>query len=68
MYCINKEIKKVSGTKLFCAINDNKTRQITIYENTVNNISKNNVLVLYVLFINSIIFQYILKKIEKKNI
>jgi hypothetical protein len=53
---ISKEIKNVSGTKLFCGVNRENTRQITIYANTVDNISKNNAMVLPVPFPNSVIF------------
>lgn len=56
MCLISKEIKAVSGTNLFCGVNSEKTRQITVYANTVDNISKNNAMVLPVPFPNSVVF------------
>lgn len=56
MCMISQEIKSVSATKLFCGVNANKTRQLTVYANTVDNISKNNAMVLPVPFPSSVIF------------
>ena len=53
---ISKEIKAVAGTKLFCGVNNEKTKQITIYANTVDNVSRNNAMVLPVPFPNSVVF------------
>jgi len=56
MCMISQEIKSVSATKLFCGVNANKTRQFTVYANTVDNISKNNAMVLPVPFPSSVVF------------
>lgn len=56
MCLISKEVETVSGTKIFCGINKEKTRQITVYANTVENISTNNAMVLPVPFPNSVVF------------
>lgn len=56
MCMISQEIKSVASTKLFCGVNENKNRQLTIYANTINNISKNNAMVLPVPFPKSVVF------------
>lgn len=56
MCMISKEIKAVAGTKLFCGVNNEKTKQITIYANTVDNASRNNAMVLPVPFPDSVVF------------
>jgi hypothetical protein len=43
---ISTEVNNVSDTKIFCAPNANGSRQITIYSNKVDNISKGNAMVL----------------------
>lgn len=53
---ISKEIKAVAGTKLFCGINKEKTKQFTVYANTVDNASSNNAMVLPVPFPDSVVF------------
>ncbi len=46
MCMISTEVNNVSDTKIFCAPNANGSRQITIYSNKVDNISKGNAMVL----------------------
>jgi hypothetical protein len=53
---ISKEVETVNDTKIFCGLNSNRTRQITVYANTVNNISDNNAMVLPVPFPESVEF------------
>jgi hypothetical protein len=53
---ISKEIRAVAGTKLFSGVNHEKTKQITIYANTIDNASKNNAMVLPVPFPDSVVF------------
>jgi len=53
---ISKEIETVNDTKIFCGLNSNQTKQITIYSNKVNNISDNNAMVLPVPFPESVNF------------
>lgn len=53
---ISQEIKAVASTQLFCGVNKEKTKQITIYANTINNVIKNNVMILPVPFPTSVIF------------
>jgi hypothetical protein len=56
MCLISTEIQKVSKTKILIAPNHNKTRQLTVYSNFVNNISESNAMVLPVPKPNSIQF------------
>ena len=56
MCMISKEIKAVASTQLFCGVNKEKTKQITIYANTVDNVIKNNAMVLPVPFPTSVVF------------
>lgn len=56
MCMISKEVEEVTDTKLFAGTNPSKTRQLTVYANTVDNVSKNNAMVLPVPFPNSVIF------------
>ena len=56
MCMISTEIRSVAATKLFCGLNSKKTRQITVYSNTVDNVSKNNAMVLPVPFPKSVKF------------
>ncbi len=56
MCMISTEIRAVAATKLFCGLNNKKTRQITVYSNTVDNVSKNNAMVLPVPFPKSVVF------------
>lgn len=56
MCIISGEIKEVSKTKIFCSLNKNKTRQITIYSNEVDSMKENNLMILPVPFINSVKF------------
>ncbi len=56
MCMISKEIKKVAGTKIFVGVNNDKTKQMTVYANTVDNSSRNNAMVLPVPFPNSVVF------------
>lgn len=56
MCMISKEIKAVAGTKLFCGVNAEQSKQITIYANTVDNSSRNNAMVLPVPFPASVNF------------
>jgi len=53
---ISKEIKAVVSTKLFCGVNSEKSKQIVIYANTVDNSSRNNAMVLPVPFPDSVSF------------
>jgi hypothetical protein len=43
---ISNEIYKVSNTKILVAPNISKTRQLVIYSNQINNISKSNVMII----------------------
>lgn len=56
MCLISTEIQKVSKTKILVAPNFDKTRQLTVYSNFVNNISDSNAMVLPVPLPNSIQF------------
>lgn len=56
MCCISAPIKVVGSTKIFCAPNSDNTKQITIYENVVDNITKNNIMILPVPFPDSVEF------------
>lgn len=56
MCLISKEVETVNDTKIFCGLNSNKTKQITVYANTINNISDNNAMVLPVPFPESVEF------------
>jgi len=56
MCCISKPIINVAGTKLFCGVNKEKTRQFTVYSNTVENVSNNNAMVLPVPYPDSVKF------------
>jgi hypothetical protein len=56
MCLISTEIQKVSKTNILVAPNFDKTRQLTIYSNFVNNISDSNAMVLPVPLPNSIQF------------
>lgn len=56
MCMISKEVETVNNTKIFCGINSSKTKQITIYANTVNNVSDNNAMVLPTPFPDSVEF------------
>ena len=54
MCLISTEIQNVSKTKILVAPNFDKTRQLTVYSNFVNNISESNAMVLPVPNSNSI--------------
>ena len=41
MCIIAEEIESVSNTKLFCGLNQDKTRQLTVYSNDVNSVGTN---------------------------
>lgn len=41
MCIITDEVDDVSNTTLFCSVNENKTRQFTVYSNTVHTTNKN---------------------------
>lgn len=56
MCLISREVETVNNTKIFCGLNANKTKQLTVYANTVNNISDNNAMVLPVPFPHSVNF------------
>lgn len=56
MCLISEEVIKVSNTKIFCAPNDTKTKQITIYSNFIDNSTLNNAMVLPVPFPESLQF------------
>lgn len=56
MCLISTEIQKVSKTKILVAPNFDKTRQLTVYSNFVNNISDSNAMVLPVPLPNSVQF------------
>ena len=56
MCLISTEIQNVSKTKILVAPNFDKTRQLTVYSNFVNNISESNAMVLPVPNPNSIQF------------
>jgi hypothetical protein len=56
MCLISQEVETVNDTKIFCGLNSNKNKQITVYSNTVNNISNNNAMVLPVPFPDSVNF------------
>lgn len=56
MCLISEPVEEVSNTQLFCGLNSNKTKQITIYANDVNNISHNNAMILPVPFPDSVKF------------
>jgi hypothetical protein len=56
MCMISQEVETVNDTKIFCGLNSNKNKQITVYSNTVNNISNNNAMVLPVPFPESVTF------------
>lgn len=53
---ISKEVQEVAGTKLFVGTNPERTRQLTVYANTVDNVSINNAMVLPVPHPKSVIF------------
>lgn len=56
MCIISGEIDKVAKTKIFCALNKSKTRQITVYSNEVNSVVENNLMILPVPFIDTVQF------------
>lgn len=56
MCLISKSVNEVANTELFCGVNTDRTRQITVYANTVDNISTNNAMVLPVPFPKSVQF------------
>ena len=56
MCLISTEIQNVSKTKILVAPNFDKTRQLTVYSNFVNNISESNAMVLPVPLPNSVQF------------
>ena len=56
MCIISKSIKKVSSTKILCAMSIDKSRQLTVYSNTVYNTESGNVMILPVPNIQSIQF------------
>lgn len=49
MCLIAEQIKSVKNTKILCALNADKSRQIVVYANEINNISNNNAMILPVL-------------------
>lgn len=56
MCIISGEIESVSNTKIFCGVNKNKTQQLTIYANNVDNITTNNMMILPVPFPETVNF------------
>lgn len=56
MCMISKEIRAVAATKLFCGVNSDRSRQFTVYANTVDNSSRNNAMVLPVPFPQTVKF------------
>lgn len=56
MCMISDQIKSVGSTKIFCGVNKHQTKQLTVYANTVNNVSNNNAMVLPVPFPKSVEF------------
>lgn len=56
MCMISKAVETVNDTKIFCGLNSGKTKQITIYANTINNVSDNNAMVLPVPFPETVNF------------
>lgn len=56
MCCISAPIKVVGSTKIFCAPNSDNTRQVTVYENVVDNVTQNNIMILPVPFPDTVEF------------
>jgi hypothetical protein len=56
MCVISGEIKRVSDTNILCGLSDDKQRQIIIYSNQVDNITKNNAMILPVPLPNTLQF------------
>lgn len=56
MCIISGTINEVAKTKIFCGLNKDKTRQITIYSNEVDSAVDNNLMILPVPFIETVKF------------
>jgi len=56
MCIISGEIKSVLDTNILCGLSDDKQRQIIVYSNLVNNITKNNAMILPVPLVNTLKF------------
>lgn len=56
MCLISRKVENVNNTKIFCGVDKNQSKQITVYANTVNNVSDNNAMVLPVPFPETVKF------------
>jgi hypothetical protein len=56
MCVISGKIEKVANTNILCGLSEDKTRQIIVYSNTVNNLIQNNAMILPVPSPQSLMF------------